>query len=109
VDPNLVGMHAIFANNMSKSYPSGKGHLLTISVDYTGCERCRDQAEAHKLVTGTIPLTGALGDKLGKYKIGSLEHAEVIPYLKKELHWRIQTVRFISLLPHSLPTVVSPL
>ncbi|CCA72436.1 related to tyrosinase precursor (monophenol monooxygenase) [Serendipita indica DSM 11827] len=73
-DPNLVGTHAVFANNMN----------------FTGCENCRDAAERHKLVTGTIPLTGALGDRLGKNKVSHLEPAEIIPYLKKELHWRIQ-------------------
>ncbi|KAG8829703.1 hypothetical protein FRB91_002786 [Serendipita sp. 411] len=71
-DLNLVGTHVVFANNMN----------------FTGCENCRDAAEAHKLVTGTIPLTGALGDKLGNDHV--LEPAEVVPYLKKELHWRIQ-------------------
>ncbi|KAG8824552.1 hypothetical protein FRC17_009078 [Serendipita sp. 399] len=71
-DPNLVGTHVVFANNMN----------------FTGCENCRDAAETHKLVTGTIPLTGALGDKLGTGHV--LEPAQVIPYLQKELHWRIQ-------------------
>jgi len=74
-DPNLVGTHVVFANN----------------IEVTGCANCRDQAEQHKLVTGTIPLTGALGDRLGKDKIGSLEPAEIVPLLKKDLHWRIQT------------------
>lgn len=73
-DPNLVGTHVVFANNM----------------EFTGCENCRDAAEAHKLVTGTIPLTGALGDRLGKDKVGALEPSQIVPYLKKELHWRIQ-------------------
>lgn len=74
-DPNLVGTHVVFANNMT----------------FTGCERCRDQAEEHKLVTGTIPLTGALRDRLGKDKIGTLQPADIVPLLKKDLHWRIQT------------------
>ncbi|PVF95429.1 Di-copper centre-containing protein [Serendipita vermifera] len=73
-DPNLVGTHVIFANNM----------------DFTGCERCRDAAEQHKLVTGTIPLTGAIGDRLGIDRLLSLGPDQIVPYLQRELHWRIQ-------------------
>jgi len=73
-DPNLVGTHVIFANNMQ----------------FTGCERCRDAAEKHKLVTGTIPLTGALGDRLGAAKVAHLSADEVVPYLRRNLHWRMQ-------------------
>jgi tyrosinase len=46
--------------------------------------------ETRKLVTGTIPLTGALGDKLGLDKLGHLEPDIVVPYLRQHLHWRIQ-------------------
>ncbi|KIM27071.1 hypothetical protein M408DRAFT_173274 [Serendipita vermifera MAFF 305830] len=74
-EPNLVGTHVIFANNILS----------------TGCERCHTAAREGKLVTGTIPLTGALGDRLGKEKLASLEPEEIVPYLQKELHWRIQT------------------
>jgi len=73
-DPNLVGTHVIFANN----------------ANFTGCENCLSANEARKLVTGTIPLTGALGDKLGQEKVAHLEPETVEPYLKKNLHWRIQ-------------------
>jgi hypothetical protein len=39
-----------------------------------------------------IPLTGALGDKLGKDKLRELEPDIVVPYLQKNLHWRVQKV-----------------
>lgn len=80
---------------------------LPLPPEFTGCERCRDAAETHKIVTGTIPLTGALGDHLGAKKIENLSPDEVVPYLRKELHWRIQDVRlylllqFIPIRPHS--------
>ncbi|PVF95428.1 Di-copper centre-containing protein [Serendipita vermifera] len=73
-DPNLVGTHVIFANNLA----------------VTGCQRCQEAAAQHKLVTGTIPLTGALGDRLGAAKVRGMSPAQVAPYLQKELHWRIQ-------------------
>jgi len=73
-DPNLVGSHVIFANN----------------ANFTGCQNCLAANEARKLVTGTIPLTGALGDKLGAEKLAHLEPELVGPYLKANLHWRIQ-------------------
>lgn len=71
-------------------------------TDTTGCERCQENADNRGLVTGAIPLTGALGDRLGQDRIASLEPEEVIPYLTKELHWRIQTVSLIqSLYPYN--------
>ncbi|PVF92484.1 Di-copper centre-containing protein [Serendipita vermifera] len=73
-DANLVGTHVVFANNIAS----------------TGCERCHENAENHKLVSGTIPLTAALADRLGEDKISKLEPAEIIPYLQRNLHWRIQ-------------------
>lgn len=42
-------------------------------------------------MTGTIPLTGALGDKFpAQAAAGELEPDLVVPYLQKNLHWRIQ-------------------
>ncbi|CAG8756454.1 1092_t:CDS:2, partial [Acaulospora colombiana] len=61
VDPNLVGRHAVFANNVEEG-----------------------------VVTGTVPLTAALAQRLGQNKIDNLTPEEVNPYLQKELHWRIQ-------------------
>jgi tyrosinase len=73
-DPNLIGSHVVFGTNL----------------DHTGCERCLQSNHKQKLVTGTIPLTGALGDKLGAGKIANLNPDLVVPYLKDNLHWRIQ-------------------
>ncbi|KAG8819755.1 hypothetical protein FRC17_010343 [Serendipita sp. 399] len=84
-DPHLVGTHVIFANDLS--------HMIEYSsflTGVTGCERCHNDAERQQPVTGMIPLTGALGDRLGKDKLGSLTPELVVPYLQKELHWRVQ-------------------
>ncbi|KIM27070.1 hypothetical protein M408DRAFT_311628 [Serendipita vermifera MAFF 305830] len=74
-DPNLVGSYYVFANDL----------------DSTECENCQENAEDQLLVTGAIPLTGALGDRLGKDQIAQLNPDQITPYLTKELHWRIQT------------------
>jgi hypothetical protein len=37
------------------------------------------------LVTGTVPLTEALTERLGQGKPDALEPAQVIPYLTKEM------------------------
>ncbi|KAF8523809.1 hypothetical protein JB92DRAFT_1518313 [Gautieria morchelliformis] len=72
IHPNLVGTHVVFANN----------------AEFTGCERCRHAHEKKKVVTGTIPLTGCLGTRLGG--IYNLAPDKVTPYLQKNLHWRVQ-------------------
>ncbi|PVF95402.1 hypothetical protein CPB86DRAFT_788050 [Serendipita vermifera] len=71
-DPNLVGTHVVFA-------------------DYSGNVEGDDTAQQHKIVKGSIPLTGALGDRLGQDKLRNLSPEEISPYLRKELHWRIQS------------------
>jgi tyrosinase len=74
-DDNLVGTFTIFAND----------------PETTGCEKCQNEAEEGLIVTGSIPLTGALLDRipeLGIPELDSLEPEKVIPYLQKSLHWR---------------------
>jgi len=69
-EKTLVGSHVIFTSNPG-----------------TGCARCIDHRERETEVTGTIPLTGALGEKFGG--VTDLKPQVVVPYLQKELHWRI--------------------
>jgi tyrosinase len=73
-DPNLVGNVAVFTNN----------------IQYTGCGKCQDGAEAGLVVTGSVPLTSALLERIDE--VGSLEIEDVEPYLTKNLHWRIHQV-----------------
>ncbi|RPB05865.1 Di-copper centre-containing protein [Choiromyces venosus 120613-1] len=69
-DDNLVGTFSIFAND----------------PETTGCEKCQNEAEDGLIVTGSIPLTGALLDRIPE--LNSLEPENVIPYLQSKLHWR---------------------
>ena len=47
-------------------------------------------AENNLVVTGSVPLTGALLDRIDH--IGSLDVEDVEPYLTQNLHWRIHRV-----------------
>ncbi|KAG0641703.1 tyrosinase precursor [Tuber brumale] len=74
-DDNLVGTFSVFAND----------------PETTGCEKCQNEAEEGLVVTGSIPLTGALLDRIPKSSIpelNSLEPEAVISYLQSNLHWR---------------------
>jgi len=78
-DDNLVGTFSVFAND----------------PETTGCEKCQNEAENGLIVTGSIPLTGALLDRIPLDRIpelNSLEPENVIPYLQSKLHWRCNRV-----------------
>ncbi|KAA8573382.1 hypothetical protein MFRU_053g00020 [Monilinia fructicola] len=67
-EPNLVGTHCVFAK---------------LSTDGSVA------ADPNQMVTGTIPLTSALLDKISKKKLESLDAEDVEPYLKENLKYRI--------------------
>ena len=73
-DKNLVGSHVVFTSNPG-----------------TSCEKCISDRERGTVVTGTIPLTGALGDKFGN--VYDLKPETIAPYLTSTLHWRVAKVR----------------
>ena len=73
-DKNLVGSWHVFAND----------------VENTGCINCLKSAEENLVVTGSVPLTSALLERIEA--VGSLDKEDVERYLKKELHWRINKV-----------------
>ncbi|KAK3317933.1 hypothetical protein B0H66DRAFT_621379 [Apodospora peruviana] len=55
----------------------------------TKCDKCVDDMAENLLVTGTVSLTGALVKDVQDGKLGSLEAADVVPYLTSQLHWRV--------------------
>ncbi|CCA72437.1 related to tyrosinase precursor (monophenol monooxygenase) [Serendipita indica DSM 11827] len=73
-DPNLVGTWSIFANDL----------------DTTQCANCRNAAEQHKLIAGSIPLTRAIMKK--GYELGALNREKIVPFLTNELHWRVTSL-----------------
>lgn len=46
--------------------------------------------EDELVVAGAVPLTSALLQDIAAEKLGSLEVEDVVPYLRKQLHWRVK-------------------
>jgi tyrosinase len=55
----------------------------------TGCEKCARDAEEEMEVSGTVNLTAALIKEVNAGHLGSVEKANVIPWLRNNLHWRV--------------------
>ena len=70
-DMNLVGTHSVFSPAIGK----------------TGCQNCIKDHQNNALVSGGISLTIRL---LEKFK--DIEPPTIEPYLKENLHWRVQNV-----------------
>lgn len=58
----------------------------------TMCENCKDQQDAHLEITGQIPLTIALVERYLAQLIPNLSVETVVPYLTRNLHWRVEIV-----------------
>jgi len=76
-EPNLVGTHCIFVNDPHTTH----------------CKKCKQDHANDPQVTGAIPLTTALLAAIHAGSLTSLEPADVEPYLKTNLHWRVTRVR----------------
>jgi len=55
----------------------------------TKCDRCRDDLQSGLIASGTVPLTSAILQDIHAKKLRSLEPEDVVPYLAKNLHWRV--------------------
>lgn len=60
-------------------------------LDATGCANCQAQRAAGVLETGQVILTDHLAQRVaaGADGLASLDVADVVPYLKRNLHWRV--------------------
>ena len=58
----------------------------------TRCGKCKDDRKAGLMVTGIVPLTAALIEDVREGLISSLNPEDVVPYLAKNLHWRVTLV-----------------
>ena len=84
----------------SSLWPVSPNHVGTFSTfgqeKSTSCEQCKtDQADG-KVVTGQIPLTIALAERYLAEIIPDLSEDSVIPFLQKNLHWRVALVSIIA-------------
>lgn len=53
------------------------------------CDKCRADAAKDFVVTGTVSLTSALLQDIADGRLASLDKEDVVPYLQKNLHWRV--------------------
>jgi tyrosinase len=74
----LVGTIAVFGKDTTAG-----------SDNETGCGKCKTDATKQVVVTGTVPLTAQIISEFRKGNCPSLDKANVIPWLTKNLHWRI--------------------
>lgn len=58
----------------------------------TGCEACQTAQDEKLQVTGQIPLTVALMERYIAQMIPDMTVDTVVPYLAKNLHWRVAVV-----------------
>ena len=62
-------------------------HVSFVNTDAEQCDNCREQAELE--VEGFVHLNAAIAKRSG---LSSYEPSGVAPYLKDNLHWRVQAV-----------------
>lgn len=74
----LVGTFAVFGKDAAEG-----------SENETGCGKCKSDAKKEVVVTGTIPLTAQIISEIKKGNCPSLEKENVIPWLTRNLHWRV--------------------
>lgn len=86
--------------------PNHVGTFVTLGQKpTTECEKCQqDQADGVQ-VTGQVPLTLALAERYLAQIIESLDETTVVPYLQKNLHWRVAKVS-VSILYHFPPSLL---
>jgi tyrosinase len=68
--PTFVGSHHAFVNSAASQ-----------------CDNCRDQADL--VIEGFVHLNSAIAERSG---LSSFDPSVVTPYLKENLHWRVQAV-----------------
>jgi tyrosinase len=71
--------------------PSLAGRVTVLGRGKTNktCDKCQIDAARDLVVTGTVPLTSALLEHISSGQLASLEPNDVVPYLQKNLHWRV--------------------
>ena len=98
-EPNL-GLWVAAPTHVGSFTPLGQ-------TNTTQCAKCRDDQRDQTEVTGQIPLTIALVERYLAGIIPDLTPATVVPYLTKELHWRVAKVRPPFPLPVSVQETTS--
>jgi len=71
---------------------AGLNHVFTSSRE--ACDNCGNQAEEGHLISGTNPITPMLLDYVKIGELPDITPANVVPFLVKNLKWRIVPVSF---------------
>ena len=85
-EPNLAGSSAIFASPLAR-------------IENGHCENCAAQKDSGMKYYDTVGLTQALlqywktGEEACGLRVTSLEPDVVVPFLTRNLHWRVVDVR----------------
>lgn len=58
----------------------------------TQCGKCKEDQADHLQITGQIPLTLALMERYLAQMLPDITVETVVPYLRENLHWRVETV-----------------
>lgn len=83
---------------MSNLNRVGSVYNFSSPIETSGCENCKEQAEAGELLTGQVPITGAiLKDWLNRDIAdmptdGAFDEAAIERYLAKNFEWRVASV-----------------
>ena len=93
LDGNLVGSAHFFVNNADNTQCGNCMPPIPACFSFCFSDLLRvgkTGAENKLMVTGAVPLTSALLERIDR--VGSLDVEDVEPYLKQNLHWRIHRV-----------------
>ncbi|KUJ21549.1 Di-copper centre-containing protein [Mollisia scopiformis] len=74
----LAGIFMVFGRNTTPG-----------AASETGCGKCKQDAKAGVQISGIVSLTAQLLFEVKKGNCPSMNKADVIPYLTKNLHWRV--------------------
>ena len=75
--------------------PTLAGSTYIFAAPVEACDNCGAQAQQGHRVTDTTPITAMLLDYIKIGELGSLDLADVKPFLVDRLRWRVQTVMFL--------------
>lgn len=76
-----------------RTAPNNVGKLTVLGdTPDTGCGKCKSDRDRQLQITGQIPLTLALTERYLTHELDDLTPEKVIPYLQKNLHWRVSLV-----------------
>lgn len=85
VEENDVSMWHLSPNYVGSFVPFGQ-------TGDTPCGNCKNQQDEHLEITGQILLTVALMERYLAQLIPDITEQTVVPYLTKNLHWRVESV-----------------